>query len=223
MADIPNLKSVVTKEMVKTIGTGRYAAEYVPWSKIAELLNEHAPGWQPELVPDPSGSILHQAPVGAYLMIGFRHLDGTKTTAYPQAIQDNRHAAIPLEKIDARDVSDTQRRGFCLAAAAVFSLGIELWTRDPLESGYSRALEESSTTVPVEVAPTEQKGPELPKETSARGPTEARFVAAAKKVGLSERAIEMIKSKIKGNWGAGISTLATKTPEEIATINESAN
>jgi hypothetical protein len=32
----------------------------------------------------------------------------------------------------------------------------------------------------------------------------------------------MIKSKIKGNWGAGISTLATKTPEEIATINKNA-
>jgi hypothetical protein len=170
MADIPNLKSVVTKEMVKTIGTGRYAAEYVPWSKIAELLNEHAPGWQPELVPDPSGSILHLAPVGAYLMIGFRHLDGTKTTAYPQAIQDNRHAAIPLDKIDARDVSDTQRRGFCLAAAAVFSLGIELWTRDPLESGYSRALEESSPTLPSEVAPSGAKDQSCPKKPVPRPP-----------------------------------------------------
>jgi hypothetical protein len=222
MAEIPNLKSVVTKEMVKTIGTGRYAAEYVPWSKIAELLNEHAPGWQPELIPQNDGSILHLAPVGAYLMIGFRHLDGTKTTAYPQAIQDNRHAAIPLDKIDARDISDTQRRGFCLAAAAVFSLGIELWTRDPLESGYSRALEESPNSVGTTPPTAERKGPELPKETSARQKTEAQFVAAAKKVGLSELAIDVIKSKIKGNWSAGISTLATKTPEEIATINKNA-
>lgn len=217
MTDIPNLKNLVTKEMVKTIGTGRYAAEYCPWSKIAELLNDNAPGWQPELVPSSEGGVVHRAPVGGYLLIRFRNiLTNAVTTEWPQAVQDNRHQAIPWDKIDARDVSDTQRRGFCLAAAAVFNLGIQLWTRDPLESGYSRALEEAGD------------GPELPAESSAKrkpkvgGPTEAQFVAAAKAAGLSELAIDLLKSRVAGQWGKAIDTLAGKTKEQIQAINAQA-
>ena len=85
------------------------------------LLREHAPDWQPELVHAPDGYILHQAPVGGYLMIRFRNVD-TVTPAVPQAIMDNRNAAIPLEKITARDITDTHRRGVCMAAAFTFGL-----------------------------------------------------------------------------------------------------
>jgi len=216
MTDIPNLKNLVTKEMVKTIGTGRYAAEYCPWSKIAELLNDNAPGWQPELVMSPEGGVVHRAPVGGYLLIRFRNiLTGAVTTEWPQAVQDNRHQAIPWDKIDARDVSDTQRRGFCLAAAAVFNLGIQLWTRDPLESGYSRALEDASG------------GPELPAESSAKRAKpaaggEAQFRAAAAKVGLSEAAINVLVPKLKNQWAKSIETLQAKTAEQIAAINAQA-
>ena len=135
MTNIPNLAGVVTQDLVEHIGTGKFAAAYVNWSRTMALLREHAPGWQPELVHAPDGYILHQAPVGGYLMIRFRNGDSV-TPAVPQAIMDNRNAAIPLEKITARDITDTHRRGVCMAAAFTFGLAYELWAKLPLESGY---------------------------------------------------------------------------------------
>ena len=135
MTTLPNLAGVATSEMVEHIGTGKYAAAYVNWSRTMALLREHAPGWQPELVHAPDGYILHQAPVGGYLMIRFRNGE-TTTPPVPQAIMDNRNAAIPLDKITARDITDTHRRGVCMAAAFTFGLAYELWAKLPLESGY---------------------------------------------------------------------------------------
>ena len=135
MTNIPNLAGIAPSDMVEQIGTGKYAASYINWSRTMALLREHAPGWQPELVHAPDGYILHQAPVGGYLMIRFRNGD-TVTPAVPQAIMDNRNAAIPLEKITARDITDTHRRGVCMAAAFTFGLAYELWAKLPLESGY---------------------------------------------------------------------------------------
>ncbi len=135
MNNLPNLAGVATSEMVEHIGTGKYAAAYVNWSRTMALLREHAPGWQPELVNSPDGYILHQAPVGGYLMIRFRNGE-TTTPPVPQAIMDNRNAAIPLDKITARDITDTHRRGVCMAAAFTFGLAYELWAKLPLESGY---------------------------------------------------------------------------------------
>lgn len=136
MTNLPNLAGVATSEMVEHIGTGKYAAAYVNWSRTMALLREHAPGWQPELVHAPDGYILHQAPVGGYLMIRFRNGE-TTTPPVPQAIMDNRNAAIPLDKITARDITDTHRRGVCMAAAFTFGLAYELWAKLPLESGYA--------------------------------------------------------------------------------------
>ena len=135
MTNFPNLAGIATSEMVEHIGTGKFAAAYVNWSRTMALLREHAPGWQPELVHAPDGYILHQAPVGGYLMIRFRNGD-TVTPAVPQAIMDNRNAAIPVDKITARDITDTHRRGVCMAAAFTFGLAYELWAKLPLESGY---------------------------------------------------------------------------------------
>ena len=135
MTNIPNLAGIAPSDMVEQIGTGKYAASYINWSRTMALLREHAPGWQPELVHAPDGYILHQAPVGGYLMIRFRNGD-TVTPAVPQAIMDNRNAAIPLEKITARGITDTHRRGVCMAAAFTFGLAYELWAKLPLESGY---------------------------------------------------------------------------------------
>jgi hypothetical protein len=221
MADIPQLKGLVTKDMVKTIGTGRYAAEYVPWSKIAELMQKHAPGWMPECVPNADGDVLHRAPVGGYLQIRFVHLDGTATPAYPQAVQDNRHAAIPYEKITARDLTDTQRRGWCLAAAAVFGIGVELWTRDALEQGYSNAefaAETLEAPKPPAAAPkaapaAKKAAPETTGGTSEA--TEAAFREAALAKGVDTRAIDAIVAKLGGKWEAGLKTLAAKSAEEL--------
>jgi hypothetical protein len=208
---LPNLKGKVLKENIKTIGTGRYAAEYCPWSRISELLNESAPGWFPEMLLAPDGSHTWRAPVGGYLMIRFSHLDGTKTEAFPQAIMDNRHASIPYDKITSRDISDTQRRGFCLVAAAVFSLGVELWTRDECEAGFSRVLEEGEETASGE------EGAAAPKAARAPKPTEEQFLEAALAKGLTTYAAQELSKKLKGNFASGIATLAKK---DLAWVDE---
>lgn len=211
MAELPNLAGVATKDLVEQIGTGSFKASYINWSRTMNLLRTHAPGWMAECVYSPEGTVLHRAPVGAYMLIRFRHLDGTVTPEVPQAVMDHRNNAIPFEKITARDITDTQRRGTCLAGAFIFGLAYELWAKMPLESGYAAAAETAaSDPVPA------------PAPQAEAGATEAKFVAAAKKVGLSDLAIDDLKLKIKGKWDAGIKTLASKTPEQIQKINEAA-
>ena len=135
MTNIPNLAGIAPADLVETIGTGKYAANYMNWARTVQLLREHAPGWLPELVPANDGGLLHPAPNGSYLLVRFRHGDFT-TPPVPQAVMDNRNQAIPLDKITARDITDTHRRGVCMAAAFTFGLAYELWAKLPLESGY---------------------------------------------------------------------------------------
>ncbi len=149
MAEIPNLAGVATKNLVETIGGGKFAASYINWSRTMHLLREHAPGWHVDAVPaahsadgDESGGILHRAPVGGVLLMRFRHVDGTLTPAVPQAVMDHKNNAIPWGKITARDITDTHRRGACMAAAMTFGLAYELWAKMPLESGYRPAKDD---------------------------------------------------------------------------------
>lgn len=135
MTNIPNLAGIAPADLVESIGTGKYAASYINWSRTVQLLRDHAPGWLPELVPAQDGGLLHPAPNGSYLMVRFRHGDFT-TPPVPQAVMDNRNQAIPLDKITARDITDTHRRGVCMAAAFTFGLAYELWAKLPLETGY---------------------------------------------------------------------------------------
>ena len=145
---LPNLAGVATADLVEKIGAGKFSASYINWSRTVNLLREHAPGWQPELVPAHDGGILHQAPVGAYLLIRFRN--GEEATApVPQAVMDSRNAAIPFERITARDVTDTHRRGVCMAAAFTFGLAFELWAKLPLESGYHHEPEPAPRHKPI--------------------------------------------------------------------------
>lgn len=136
MNQLPNLAGVATANLVEAIGTGKFRAEYINWSRTLHLLRTHAPGWLPELVPNDGGGLLHAAPVGAYVMVRFRNGDSV-TPAVPHAIMDSRNAAIPLDKITARDITDSHRRGICLAAALTFGLGYELWAKLPMESGHT--------------------------------------------------------------------------------------
>ena len=164
MTNIPNLAGVATSDLVEQIGTGKFSASYINWSRTMALLREHAPGWQPELVTAPDGYVLHQAPVGAYLLIRFRNGDVT-TPPVPQAVMDVRNAAIPVERITARDITDTHRRGVCMAAAFTFGLAYELWAKLPLESGYA----ESPPPAPKPPAPKVSPVPDidLPPEEQA--------------------------------------------------------
>ena len=117
----PNLAGVATKDLVENIGTGKFKASYINWSRTMNLLRTHAPGWLVDYVCSEGGNLLHRAPVGAYLLIRFRNVEnGTVTPALPQAVMDHRNNAIPYDKITARDITDTQRRGMCMAAAMHF-------------------------------------------------------------------------------------------------------
>lgn len=133
---LPNLAGIATADLVEQIGGSGFKASYINWSRTLNLLREHAPGWLPEVVHAADGGLLHAAPVGAYLLIRFRNGDVT-TPPVPQAIMDSRNDAIPTEKITARDITDTHRRGICMAAAMTFGLAYELWAKLPLETGYS--------------------------------------------------------------------------------------
>lgn len=149
MAEIPNLAGKATQGLVEKIGAGTFQASYINWSRTVNMLREHAPGWMPELVVNEHGSVIHRAPVGAYLLIRFVHADGTTTPPVPQAIMDHKNKAIPLDAIDARDITDTHRRGVCLAAAFTFGLAYELWAKMPLESGYAENAKPANDTPPV--------------------------------------------------------------------------
>jgi hypothetical protein len=157
MADIPNLAGIATADLVEKIGAGSFSASYINWSRTLHLLRTNAPGWLPELVPTRDGGILHEAPQGAFLLIRFRHTDGTVTPEVPQAIMDTRNAAIATAKVTARDITDTHRRGVCMAAALTFGLAYELWAKVALESGYGEQAEEAKpqgAAMPSRINPT---------------------------------------------------------------------
>lgn len=141
MTAFPNLAGVATDDLVESIGSNNFKASYINWSRTMHLLRTHAPGWLPELVQAESGSIIHRAPVGAFLLIRFVSVDGKATPPVPQAIMDNANKAVAFERVTARDVTDTHRRGVCMAAALTFGLAYELWAKIPLESGYAEQAE----------------------------------------------------------------------------------
>ncbi len=130
----PNLGRVITSDDVSTKGTGNYKAEYVNWCRVAQLLREHAPGWEFHLRPTAEGSHIWAAPNNTGYVVGhFSGPDGQTTPDFPQAVMDNRNAPVALDRISARDLTDTHRRCLCTAAAAAFGLAWQLWAREPIE------------------------------------------------------------------------------------------
>lgn len=209
---LPNLAGVATKDLVETIGSGSFKASYINWSRTMQLLRENAPGWMVDYEPTAEGELLHKAPVGGYLMIRFRNVDGTVTPALPQAVMDHKNNAIAFDRITARDITDTQRRGMCMAAAMTFGLAYELWAKMPLESGFagSEPQEAPRAAPAAKAAPAPAAKAEAPAEAS-----EATFREAALAKGVDTRAIDAIVEKLGGKWEAGLKTLASKTAEEL--------
>ncbi len=150
MTTLPNLAGVATQSLVSEIGTGSYKASYINWARTLQLLREHAPGWLPELIHADDGGLLHKVPVGACLLIRFRCADGSVTPAVPQAVMDNRNNAVPIEKITSRDITDTHRRGACMAAAFTFGLAYELWAKMPLETGFAGEQTPAEPPAPID-------------------------------------------------------------------------
>jgi len=223
MAEVPNLAGIASKDLVESIGTGKYSASYINWSRTMNLLHEHAPGWMVDYVPNENGGLIHQAPVGAYLLIGFRHVDGTTTPAVPQAIMNNRNQSIELERITSRDVTDTQRRGMCMAAAMTFGLAYELWAKMPMESGYHSDTQELELQQDVSKL---QSKAGTTQTSSASGAAEdakaskSDFVDFAKNLGLVEPAVKDLIDKVGGDFVKGIKTLKSKDKDWILQTNE---
>ena len=147
---LPNLAGIATQNLVDKIGANGFQASYINWARTLDLLRTHAPDWHPELVLTPQGEVLHRAPVGGFLMIRFVNVrSGYQTPPVPQAVMDNRNAALPWEKITARELTDTHVRGICKAAAVTFGLAYELWAKMPLESGYAEPSGKAEPSVVV--------------------------------------------------------------------------
>lgn len=215
MAELPNLAGVATKDLVDTIGSGRFQASYINWARTINLLHQHAPGWMVDYVAAEDGGLLHKAPVGAYLLIGFRHVDGTVTPALPQAVMDHKNKSIPFDKIEARDITDTQRRGMCMAAAMTFGLTYELWAKDKMEEAYSRG--DSAPDSAPKPAPTAPKAAAVVAKESEV--TEATFRETCLECGLTTHACDGLIGVINGDFAKGVTTLKKKSPAEVEGLN----
>lgn len=129
---VPYLAGVIEAKDVKEKGTG-FRAKYMAWAKVAQLFNEHCKGWTFHLRPSEQGHLLWTAPNGAYLLCYFKDPSGKEYSDFPYAVMDNRNNAIPIDRITARDVADSSRRGFCAACCNQFSLGFQLWAQEEIE------------------------------------------------------------------------------------------
>ena len=218
--EFPNLAGVVTKDLVESIGTGKFSAAYVNWSRTLQLLRQHAPGWSVETKEAADGGILFKAPVGGYLQLRAVHSDGTVGPWVPQAIMDNRNKDIAFDKIGARDITDTQRRGSCLCLAYTFGLAAELWAKMKLENGWGVSEDEGAAPAPKAAtkAPTAAAAkvsePLVPDVAS-----EATFREAALEKGIHTVAIDalvgIVNNKLGGDFEKGLGTLASKTAAEL--------
>lgn len=219
---VPNLAGVASKDLVEKIGSGSFSAAYINWSRTMNLLRTHAPNWLVDYVPTKDGSLLHQAPVGAYLLIRFQNMEtGFSTPALPQAVMDHKNKSIPFEKITSRDITDTQRRGMCMAAAMHFGLAYELWAKLPMENGYTpeAASGEAPKTAPKAPAAKAAPASTEPAPSAKPSATEESFREAALGKGFTTHAIDGLLGLINGDYAKGIATVERKTAEEVEGLN----
>ena len=128
---LPNLAGVIkTSDLYK-----KMKFDYVPWAKTAQLLREHAPGWQFFLRPsNPNGDIfsyVHTAPDNTGFLMGyFEHIEtGKQTSPNVFAITDNANRPIQLERISCNSIQNSHRRCLCACACKDFGLAYELWAQ----------------------------------------------------------------------------------------------
>ncbi len=149
---IPDLSGLISKEDLHKKGS---FATYMNWARTTQYLREHAPNWEFHLECRlDTQEYVWAAPDGTgYLMCFFKNGE-KKTPLFPFPIMDNRNNPLPLEKISARDVSDSHRRGLCACAAFVFGLAYELWARIEIEEA---ALVDAAP-IKKEIARSPQRG-----------------------------------------------------------------
>ena len=134
----PNLESIIQPADVYE----KAGRKYCKWSRIAYYLNNHAKGWNFQLKLNSESptspsffDAVWKAPDGTgYLMCYFTDPNGGETGLFPYAIMDNRNNPVKVDRISARDVSDSHRRALAACAAFTFSLGYELWAFNEVAS-----------------------------------------------------------------------------------------
>jgi len=172
---LPNLAGVIkTSDIYK-----KMKFDYVAWAKTAQILREHAPGWQfcldQSSIENELSSYVFKAPDGSGFLMGyFQHIDtGLKTTLFPFAITDNANRPITLDRVSCVNFQNSHRRCLCACACFAFGLAYELWAQ-------------------IEIDEAKQVAPE-PKKGIARTPTKPK---------QQLEAVESIKDK---NYGTPIS------------------
>jgi len=136
---LPNLAGVIKAVDVYTKSSDSYTASYVTWAKTAQLMHEHAPGWEFCLKPvAQTDELIHKAPNGTgYILCYFKGPHEAITGCFPYACMDRQNNPIPYDKISARVLTNSHRRGYCAACAFFFSLGYELWANEEIAGASS--------------------------------------------------------------------------------------
>ena len=130
----PNLAGVIEIKDVHQLPTG-FKAKYMAWAKVASIFNEKCPGWTHHTkMNEQDGTPLFDAPDGSmYFIFYFKDPEGNQFSDFIYPIMGNNKKALKKQNIDAREVSDSQRRGFVAHCAFQFSLGYELWAKEEIE------------------------------------------------------------------------------------------
>ena len=131
---IPNLSGIIEAKDVQEKGTGKFRAKYMAWAKVAELLHEHASGWEFHLRQSESSNAVWSAPDGTgFLVCYFKGPDNQQTADFPFPIMDYHNNPIKFSEISARNFTDSHRRALAACSAFTFSLGFELWAKEEIE------------------------------------------------------------------------------------------
>jgi len=131
---IPNLSGIIEAKDVQEKGTGKFRAKYMAWAKVAELLHEHASGWEFHLRQSESSNSVWSAPDGTgFLVCFFKGPDNQQTADFPFPIMDYHNNPIKFAEISARNFTDSHRRALAACSAFTFSLGFELWAKEEIE------------------------------------------------------------------------------------------
>ena len=158
---LPNLAGVIkTSDLYK-----KMKFDYVPWAKTAQLLREHAPGWQFFLKPsNPNGDIfsyVHSAPDNTGFLMGyFEHIEtGKQTSPNVFAITDNANRPIQLERISCNSIQNSHRRCLCACACKDFGLAYELWAQIEIDEAKQIPPPSKVGTAETPTRPNQQLAP----------------------------------------------------------------
>jgi hypothetical protein len=118
-----------------------------------------------------------------------------------------------MEKIDARDLTDTHRRCLCTAAAASFGLAWQLWAKEPVENPHR---DESPTK-----ALTKQQQQKAERANDDARITQATAHKRCQEAGLTTAGIAAMAQELSKGASAAIAGLPADTQRKLATAGVS--